>query len=105
MANKEYLVKQKCYFKGAIRQVGEVVYIPEDEKVNLEVFCLRKDYRLPEPEPEFVPKSNGGIMAKTKTAKSKRKQLEEQADIFGIKYTTNTPTEELESLVQGYQAQ
>lgn len=104
MAEKEYLVKQKCYFKGAIRQVGEVVFIAENEKVNDEVFCLRKDYTLPKPEPEFTPKANGGMMAKAKTVKSKRKQLEEQADIFGIKYTTNTPTEELESLIKDYQA-
>lgn len=104
MAEKEYLVKKKCFFNGSIKNIGEVVFIDEKEKINPDVFCLRKEYKTPEAEPEFLPKSNGGIMAKANTVKSKREKLEQQARIFGIKFTKNTDTDELESLIRNYQA-
>lgn len=104
MAKKEYLVKCKCFYDGAIKNVGDVVYIEEGTKINTEIFCLRKEYKVPKEAPEFLPKGNGGVMSKAKHSNAKRIKLEQQAQVFGIKYNKNTETEELERLIKDYQS-
>jgi hypothetical protein len=98
----EYLVKQKCFYNGAIKQAGETVYIPEDEKVSEEVFCVREKYEEPEKKQEFLPKSHGGMLAEAKVEKTEREQLEEQALTYGIKFTKRTATAELKKLIEAH---
>lgn len=98
----EYLVKQKCFYKGAIKEAGDTVYIPEDEKVSEDVFCVREKYEEPAPKEEFLPKANGGMMAEVKKEKTEREQLEDQALVYGIKFSKRTSTAELKKLIAAH---
>lgn len=98
----EYLVKKKCFYNGAIKEAGDTVYIPEDEEVSKEVFCIREKYEEPAPEKEFLPKANGGMMAEAKVEKTEREKLEEQALTYGIKFSKRTSTAELKKLIAAH---
>lgn len=98
----EYLVVQKCFYKGAIKEAGDTVYIPEDEKINEEVFCVREKYEEPAEKKEFLPKSHGGMMAEAKVEKTEREKLEEQALVYGIKFKKSTSTAELKKLIAAH---
>lgn len=96
----EYLVKQKCFYNGAIKEAGDAVLVPETEKLNPEVFCLRKDYEEPKPEKEFLPESHGGMFAQASKPETDREKLEKAARAHGIKFSKKTSTEELAELVK-----
>lgn len=96
----EYLVKQKCFYNGAIKEAGEAVMVPENEKLNPEVFCLRKDFEEAKPKKEFLPESHGGMLAQAKTELTDREKLEKSARAYGIKFSKRTSTEELAELVK-----
>lgn len=102
MAEKlvEYLVKQKCFYGGAIREAGDTVMIPAGEDVSPEVFCLRKDFDEAPAVKEFAPEARGGMMAQPKVELTEREKLEEQARAYGIKFTKRTSTEDLKELVK-----
>lgn len=102
MAEKmvEYLVKQKCFYNGAIKEPGDTIVVEEGEKLNPAVFCLRKDYEEPKPAKEFLPQSHGGMMAQAKTELTDREKLEKAAKSYGIKFSKRTTTEELSELVK-----
>lgn len=102
MAEKmvEYLVKQKCFYNGAIKEPGDTIVVEEGEKLNPDVFCLRKDYEEPKPEKEFLPQAHGGMMAQAKTELTDREKLEKAAKSYGIKFSKRTTTEELSELVK-----
>lgn len=98
----EYLVIQKCFYDGAIKEAGDTVYIPEGEEVNKDVFCVREDYEEPAPKKEFSPEAHGGMMTEVKVEKTEREKLEEQALTYGIKFSKRTSTAELKKLIAAH---